>query len=94
MKWNLKIGLVHARVHASVHVSMRPWPPHSPITTHTINLVLRIMLRQVPGVYRSFINLEKNPISEMIIDIAKNYPEINVENTLWYKLNNEITDKI
>jgi len=44
-----------------------------------------------------FINeftLEDNPIAEMIIDIAKNYPDINVEDTDWFKLNNEITPEI
>jgi hypothetical protein len=44
-----------------------------------------------------FINeftLEGNPIAEMIIDIAKNYPDISVENTEWFKLNNEITPEI
>lgn len=42
----------------------------------------------------SFINLDDNPIASMIIDIAKNYPEIQVEETDWYKLNNEITEEI
>jgi hypothetical protein len=44
-----------------------------------------------------FINkltLEGNPIAEMIIDIAKIYPDINVEDTDWFKLNNEITPAI
>jgi len=44
-----------------------------------------------------FINeftLEGNPIAEMIIDIAKNYPDINVEDTDWFKFNNEITPAI
>jgi hypothetical protein len=39
-------------------------------------------------------NLENNPIAEMIIDVAKDYPEIRVEDTDWYKLNNEITKEI
>jgi len=38
--------------------------------------------------------LETNPVAEMIIDIAKYYPEIVVENTQWYKVNNEITSEI
>ena len=42
----------------------------------------------------SFINLENNPITEMIIDIAQNYPDIPVEESLWYILNNEITPEI
>ena len=41
-----------------------------------------------------FINLETNPIAEMIIDISKNYPMISVEDTEWYKLNNYITENI
>lgn len=41
-----------------------------------------------------FINLESNPIAEMIIDLAKNYPEVKVENTDWYRLNNIITPEI
>ncbi len=41
-----------------------------------------------------FINLETNPIAEMIIDLAKNYPEIQVEDTDWFRLNNEITFEI
>jgi hypothetical protein len=35
-----------------------------------------------------------NPVAEMIIDVAKDYPEIKVENTDWYNLNNEITKEI
>ena len=42
----------------------------------------------------SFINIEANPVAEMIIDIAKNYPTIKVEDTQWYKLNNEDTPEI
>jgi hypothetical protein len=41
----------------------------------------------------NFINLD-NPIAEMIIDIAKNYPYIKVEDTEWYQLNNIITTEI
>lgn len=41
-----------------------------------------------------FINVDNNPVAKMIIDIAKTYPEIQVEETDWYKLNNEITDEI
>lgn len=42
----------------------------------------------------TFIDLENNPVAEMIIDIAQGYPEINVKDTLWYILNNEITPEI
>jgi hypothetical protein len=38
--------------------------------------------------------LDDNPIAEMIIDIAKNYPDIKVEDTEWFKVNNEITSEI
>ena len=41
-----------------------------------------------------FINLSSNLIAKMVIDIAKVYPKISVENTMWYKLNNIITPKI
>jgi len=41
-----------------------------------------------------FINLETNPLAEMIIDVEKIYPEIKVEETQWYILNNEITTEI
>jgi len=41
-----------------------------------------------------FINLETNPVAEMIIDIAQGYPETKVEDTQWYKLNNKITPEI
>ena len=40
-----------------------------------------------------FINLD-NPIAEMIVDIAKKYPEIKVEDTEWYQLNNITTQEI
>ncbi len=40
-----------------------------------------------------FINLD-NPIAQMIIDIARTYPETPVEDTRWFKLNNIITDEI
>jgi hypothetical protein len=42
----------------------------------------------------NFINLESNPVAEMIIDIAKGYPEIRVEDTDWFRLNNEATPEI
>lgn len=42
----------------------------------------------------SFINIKTNPIAEMIIDISKTYPNIKVEETDWYKLNNDITPEI
>jgi len=41
----------------------------------------------------NFINLD-NPIAEMIVDIARNYPYIKVEDTEWYQLNNIITPEI
>jgi len=41
----------------------------------------------------TFINLD-NPIAEMIINIASNFPEIPVKDSDWYKLNNEITEKV
>jgi hypothetical protein len=37
---------------------------------------------------------DNNPIAEMIIDIANQYPTTKVEDTEWYKLNNEITEEI
>lgn len=36
-------------------------------------------------------HIDKNPIAEMIIDIAKEYPNVRVEETEWFKLNKEIT---
>jgi len=47
-----------------------------------------------PSKFINEFNLDGNPIAEMIIDIAKNYPHINVENTEWFRLNNEITPDI
>ena len=41
----------------------------------------------------NFINLD-NPVAEMIIDIARNYPSVRVEDTDWYRLNNIITPEI
>ena len=41
-----------------------------------------------------FIGLSDNPIAQMIIEIAQSYPEIRVEDTDWFKLNNEITDLV
>ena len=41
----------------------------------------------------NFINLD-NPVAEMIIDIARNYPRVRVEDTEWYRLNNIITPEI
>ena len=35
-----------------------------------------------------FVNLENNPLVPMIIEIAKCYPDISVEKTKWFKLNN------
>jgi len=42
----------------------------------------------------NFINLDTNPLAQMIIDIAKNYPEIPVEDTEWYKLNKSTEEQI
>jgi hypothetical protein len=39
-------------------------------------------------------NIFKNPIAECIIDISKQYPKVQVENTQWFILNNEITPTI
>jgi hypothetical protein len=44
--------------------------------------------------FRNEFILDDNPIAEMIIDIAKNYPDIKVEDTEWFKVNNEITSEI
>jgi hypothetical protein len=41
----------------------------------------------------NFINLD-NPIAEMVVDIARRYPDIKVEDTEWYQLNNIITPEI
>ena len=41
-----------------------------------------------------FIGLSNNPIAEMIIDIAREYPAIRVEDTAWFDLNNEVTEEI
>jgi hypothetical protein len=38
--------------------------------------------------------VESNPIAEMITSVAKDYPKIQVQDTEWYKLNNEITPQI
>jgi hypothetical protein len=42
----------------------------------------------------NFIGLEDNPLAEMVIDLAKQYPEHRVEDSDWFKLNNEITLEI
>ena len=42
----------------------------------------------------NFINLEDNPIAQMIISVAKSFPEKKVEDSEWFKLNNDITPKI
>ena len=42
----------------------------------------------------NFINLESNPVAEMIVDIARGYPEFRVEDTEWFRLNNEVTPEI
>jgi hypothetical protein len=44
--------------------------------------------------FRNEFTLDGNPIAEMIIDIAKDYPEILVEDTEWFKVNNIITADI
>lgn len=41
-----------------------------------------------------FINIEGNPLADMIIEIAKNYPKIKVEDTEWFKLNHELTVEV
>jgi len=41
-----------------------------------------------------FIGLRDNPIAEMIIEISRQFPENLVEDSDWYKLNNEITEEV
>lgn len=41
-----------------------------------------------------FINIESNLIAKMIISVASTFPEVNVEDTLWYQLNNNIPDEL
>lgn len=41
-----------------------------------------------------FIELSSNPLAEMIIDLAKQYPNHKVEDSDWFRLNNEITPEI
>jgi hypothetical protein len=45
--------------------------------------------RNIPFITK-FINIQDNPIAEMIIDIAKNFPSIQVEHNEWFRLNNQI----
>ena len=40
------------------------------------------------------LNIEGNPVAEMIIDIAKTYPAIPVKDTEWFKLNDIVTPEI
>jgi len=40
------------------------------------------------------LNIEGNPVAEMIIDIAQKYPDIPVESTEWFQLNNIVTAEI
>ena len=44
--------------------------------------------------FKTKFNLKDNSIAQMIIDIAKNYPKIKVDDTDWYKLNNIETEEI
>ena len=39
-------------------------------------------------------NLDDNSIGQMIIDLARKYPNTKIEDTQWYKLNNIITQEI
>ena len=39
-------------------------------------------------------NLEDNPIAQMVIDLARKYPNTKIEDTQWYKLNNVETEEI
>ena len=41
-----------------------------------------------------FINMDDNPIANMIIDLSKLYFKINLDDTLWIKLNHVVTDEI
>jgi hypothetical protein len=38
--------------------------------------------------------IDENPVAEMIIDIAKDYPRIKVEDTEWYRINHRVTEAI
>jgi len=39
-------------------------------------------------------NINDNLLAKVIISLSKKYPEIPVENSEWYKLNNEVTEEI
>ena len=41
-----------------------------------------------------FINISNNPIAEMIIDLAKLYNKINLDDTLWIQLNHVVSEEI
>jgi len=47
-----------------------------------------------PNKFITEFEIEGNDLAEMIIQCAKVYPEIKVEDTEWFKLNNEVTDEI
>jgi len=47
-----------------------------------------------PDKFINKFNLEDNPIAEMTIDLAKEYPESKVEDSNWFNLNNELTKEV
>lgn len=74
------------------------------IVLHAEPIFSDVFKRLIPAYYyRDFgdvskfiteFNLGDNPLADMIIDLASKYPEQKVEDSEWFKLNNDVTPQI
>lgn len=83
----------YAQIEVDKEIILPCEPKFSDVYPRLVNSFLPIEFSDSSKFITDF-NLENNPIAEMIIDVAQNYPEIKAEDTDWYKLNNEITEEI
>ena len=83
-----------AKIYVNEEIILPSEPKFSDTFPRIVTSYYPINFKDKSKFITTFINLETNPIAEIIIDLARIYPEQKVENSQWYKLNNIITEEI
>ena len=81
-------------IHVDEEILLRCEPKFSDVFPRIVTQYLPSDFDNESKFITEFIGLSENPIAEMIIELARNYPEIPVEQSQWYQLNNEITAEV
>jgi hypothetical protein len=92
-KYAINVGPTISKIHVDKTYYFRCEPKFSDTFPRLITSYYPIEFDDASK-FRNEFTLDGNPIAEMIIDIAKDYPDINVEDTNWFKVNNKITPDI